>query len=374
MTLSLFATTDMNTQQAAAIQAACQYLLDFSDGSVLRAIIESNSHLFTWMQQQFFTTYLRERLANCVGPDVDSFVNDFGLYRVPANAATGVVTFARFSTSLPATIPLGTNVVTTDGTQTFTVIADTTQPAYNASLQAYTAAAGVSIVAATVQAAVPGTGGNVVANAITLLSTATPGIDYCYNTAAFSNGTNKQSDAALIASFALYINSRSLGVLGAIQFALSQLGNAVSYSIIENQNLNGTTNVGNFVCVVDDGSGAPNSTFLANAYAAVNAVRAFGTTFQTFGPTTVIANVSFHLSYAANANTSAASSSAIAAVTAYIQSLTLGQLLPISMIAKVAYGSSPYITNVTNILINNASLDIGGVSATRILCGNVASV
>ena len=56
---------------------------------------------------------------------------DFGLTRLPAVAATGQVTFSRFTNTLQAVVPFGSLVQTADGSQKFTVVTDATNSGYN---------------------------------------------------------------------------------------------------------------------------------------------------------------------------------------------------------------------------------------------------
>ena len=69
---------------------------------------------------------------------------DLTLTRLPAVAATGIVTFSRFTPDMSALIPAGALVRTADGTQTFAVSVDTAQPSWSATSNGYVVAAGVA--------------------------------------------------------------------------------------------------------------------------------------------------------------------------------------------------------------------------------------
>src|SRR5579872_2048657 len=114
---------------AAAVQGAARQVLDLTVGSVLRAILEANAGLGLWLQWLILQVLQTTRAATSVGTDLDSFVGDFGLARLPASAAAGSVTFARFTPVAGALVPVGTVVRTSDGAQSFAVTADPTNPA-----------------------------------------------------------------------------------------------------------------------------------------------------------------------------------------------------------------------------------------------------
>src|SRR5258706_8259156 len=123
-------------------------VLSFTKGAVFRALAEAQASVSLWLQGLILQLLTVTRLATSSGLDVDSFVNDYGLTRLPANAATGLVTFARATPTNPAVIPIGATVQSADGTQTFTVYADPTNSAYSVN------AGGVGIAGYTIPAAV----------------------------------------------------------------------------------------------------------------------------------------------------------------------------------------------------------------------------
>ena len=131
MQLSLQNFSTLLEGMAASVQGAAQSLLDLTVGSVLRAILEANASLALWMQWLIVQCLATTRLATSSGVDCDSFGADFGFTRLPAVAASGQVTFARFTPSVAAFIPVGTAVSTTANTQSFLVVEDSTNPAYN---------------------------------------------------------------------------------------------------------------------------------------------------------------------------------------------------------------------------------------------------
>lgn len=364
--------TTIVSDMVTAVQGRASALVDFAIGSVLRAFTESVASVVVWLEGLILVLLTTTRASTSSGSDLDSFVADFGLTRLPAQAATGQVTFARFTATMQAVIPVGTTVQTGDGTQQFTVIADTTQSAYNAALNAYVIAAGAGSANATVQAATAGTGGNVVANTITVIAQALTYVDTVTNALAFTNGANAESDPALRARFVAYIASLSKATKAAILNAVLGLKIGAACALTENYAYNGTYQPGYFYAVVDDGSGSPGSTFLSSAANAIDAVRPFTVQFGVFAPIIVTANVSMTATIASGYDPVATKATAKAAVLAYLATLSMGQMLPYTRILQIAYDASPGITNITGLTINGGTSDLAATAQQRILAGTVS--
>jgi uncharacterized phage protein gp47/JayE len=262
-------------------------------------------------------------------------------------------------------------VQTADGTQRFTVVADTTNAAYSAAQGGYVIAAGTSSLGVLVQNQAAGAAGNVVAGAISVLASAIPYVDTVSNAAAFTNGADAETDAALRIRFVAYIASLSKATKEAIGEAITSLQIGVSYSITENYEYNGTYQPGYFYVVVDDGTGAPGSTFLSAVSNAIDAVRGFTISFGVFGPTVLTANVVMTATIASSYDPVATKALAQAAVEAYIASLQLGDTLAYTRLAQVAYDASPGITNITSLTLNGGTADLTATAQERILTGTV---
>jgi uncharacterized phage protein gp47/JayE len=364
-----FATIVRN--QVTSIHARAAGLVDLAIGSLLRAVVEANGGVVQWIQQLIVMLLATTRAATCSGNDLDSWMADFGFIRLSAVQATGQVTFARFTSTNQALIPVGTIVTTTDGTQQFTVIVDTTNPAYSATLGGFVIAAGVSSVAVTVQANTAGAAGNALAGTVTVISGSISYVDTVTNAAAFSNGSDAEGDSAFQARFVLWIASLSKSTKAAIAYAITSLQQGVSYTLTENQDINGNTVAGYFTAVIDDGSGNPSSTFLASAANAIEAVRPFTVSYGVFGPTVVTANTAMTLTVDPTANRATVVSLVQAALQNYIASLKLGQLLPFTQLATVAYGASPYVLNVTGITLNGGTSDLAATTRQVIRAGTL---
>lgn len=187
--------------QAAAVSTSCQQLVDVTVGSVLRAILEANASVGLWIQWLILQVLAMTRAATSSGADLDTWVADFGMSRLPAVASSGQVRFSRSTVGLSTVIPVGALVRTGTGAtdQVFSVSTDIANAAW--------AGAGYQVSATTLSVGVPvtanvaGSAGNVRAGAIGQIATAIPGIDTVVNDAPITGGLDAESDAALRARF-----------------------------------------------------------------------------------------------------------------------------------------------------------------------------
>lgn len=352
---------DFNTlvaDQVASLQAGARTLLDYTVGSVIRAIVEANAGVALWVQSLLANLLQSIRAATATGGDLDTWMADYGVTRLPAASATGQVTFARFTTTLQAVVPVGTLVQTADGSQKFAVVVDTTNGAYSSGLGGYVIPAGVPSVNVPVQAQTPGVLANVVIGGISSIAGAIMGVDTVSNAAAFTTGQDAESDTALRARFVLYVASLSKATKGAIGNAISSLRSGLTYSIVENLNYAGAAAQGYFYVVVDDGTGSPSGSLLTSVANAIDAVRPVGSTFGVFAPVVQNAAVVMTATIASGYDPVATKALVAAALKAYINSLPLGGALPYSRLAQVAYDASPGVANVTGVTLNGGTADL----------------
>ena len=132
MQLPLQDFTALVRTQAAAVKGAARGLIDLSVGSVLRAVLEANASVGLWIQWLIVEVLATTRAATSTGLDLDSWVADFGLARLPGIAASGSATFSRATTGLSSVVPVGALVKTGTGTDalSFAVVADAGHPAW----------------------------------------------------------------------------------------------------------------------------------------------------------------------------------------------------------------------------------------------------
>lgn len=358
--------------QVAAIQGAAAGLVDLSIGSLLRSVVESNAGVVQWLQQLIVTLLATTRAATCSEQDLDSWMADFGFTRLPAAQAIGAVTFSRFTPSADALIPIGATVTTGDGSQTYTVTVDATNPAYSSTLGGYVVPPGVTSVTVPVVANAAGAAGNAQAGTVTVISAAIPSVDTATNGLAFAGGADAEKDGDFRARFVLWVASLSKATAAAIGYAIASLQAGVSYTLTENQDINGTPKYGYFTAVIDDGTGMPSGAFLASAANAIDVVRPFTVGFGVFPPTLVPANVAMTIATDPAADHATVVGLVRSAVAGYINALRLGQLLPYTQVSAVAYGASPYVINVSGFTLNGGTADVAATSRQVVRAGTVA--
>jgi len=365
MQLKLLDFASLVARASAAVQGASKLLVDLSVGSTLRAILEANASLALWMQWLILQVQKMTRAATSDGADLDSWVADFGLARLPAVPAVGQVRFARFTPTEVALVPVGTLVRTADAQQGFRVQADPAHPAWDGSQAGYVIGAGVAGVVVKVAAVAPGSAGNVQPGAVSLIADALAGVDTVANDAALQGGLDAEGDDALRVRFRDYLASRSRATRVAVGHAVASLRQGLRYTITE------TPGTGGFVVTVDDGSGAPSAGLLSDAADAIDAVRPLATSFVVQPPVVNLVNVSLTIATAAGAVHGEVAAMVQLAVSSHLNAMDIGADLSWSRIAQLAYDASPLVTNVSAVLVNGAVGDLSPGAAGVIRAGSV---
>jgi uncharacterized phage protein gp47/JayE len=371
MNLSLKGFSQLVEDMGAALQSSASNLIDVSVGSVVRAIFEANASVVLWLQWLIIQVLQSTRASTSVGSDLDSWMLDFGLTRLPAIPSTGIVTFTRFAANLAAAVPVGSIVKTADGSLTFSITEDPTISIWRSSSSAYILPSGVASADVPVVCTSGGSTGNVLAGTITVIAASLPGIDLVSNVNPLSNGADPESDQAFRNRFQSYLSSRSLATLAAVQNAIANVRQGLDISIAENTASDGTTEIGSFLVVVDDGTGYPSSDLLSMAASAVDAVRPIGTRFAVVPPQVLVVNVSMtaELTSAATAVLSIPSIQNYVAV--YLDSLPIGGSASVTRVAQNAYLAGAGIANIAGIQLNGASVDIVPPRLTVIKAGQI---
>lgn len=299
--------------------------------SSLGPIFNANALEFSGLQWQIQYLNAISRLSTTTNiQDVATYVSPFGIVPAPAEAAQGVVTF---STNSPAPSQLaiypGVIVQTADGTQ-FSVIEDPSQPGWNAGLGAYVIAQGGSTVDATVQAVVAGSSGNVLAQTITQITSsstnpAPAGVSNVVNTAAFTNGADAETVAALIERFQTFIASR-WATDNAIAAAVESVQTGLAYTVGDMLDQNGNEQ-DNFFTVFVNAIGqntGPSSALLSSVQSAVDAAAACGMPYQVVAPTLLSVSGTVTLQLVPGADASTVSAAAQTAFANYLNNIGLG--------------------------------------------------
>ncbi|WP_036292071.1 baseplate J/gp47 family protein [Methylosinus sp. PW1] len=364
MKLNLKTFDQIVSDQAAAAQASAGKLLDFSVGSILRAFAESIAGIALWLQAQISKLLLTTRAATSTSTDLDTWMADFDLTRIPGVAATGIVTFTRFSAgaSQPV-VPVGTVVQTSDGSLRFTVVADTTNANWSATLGGFLFPVNVGSIDVPVAAADVGTSYNVVAGAISQVATAVSGVDQVVNVNAFANGANAESDDAFRTRFQGYILGLSRGDLYGLSAAIAAIGVSVQYAPVENYSVDGVWSPGFFYVVADDGTGAPSSEFLGRIATAVDSVRPMTVRFTVVAPTVQAAVVNLNIGVLSGYDAPTVRAAVADAVSANINALGLGKGLEFGLLYAWAL-AIPGVSYAHGVTLNGLDGDAASIAAS----------
>ena len=349
--------TDIVRDMSAALTTSASRLIDMSVGSVLRAIMEANAAIVLWAQWLVLLMLQTTRAATSIGTDLDSWMADFSLTRLPATTASGTATFSRFSGIAAAFVPAGIAIKTQDGAVSFTVVADVSNAAWQANLDGYALAPGVMSINLPIVASVPGLSGNVLSNTITVLASAVPGVDTLTNGLVTGGGADSETDPAFRTRFTNFFAARSRATLDAIGYAISSVGSGLSYVIQENTNASGDFSPGTMLIVIDDGSGLLADDLMNSISVAVALVRPIGTTFSLQPPIIVQVQVSLSIQLPPGLPVTMTQTQLQAAIETYIHNLPIGGTLAISRISQLVYSNEPQIVNVSNVLLNGKGVD-----------------
>jgi len=355
-----------------AIQGAATGLVDLTIGSVLRAVTEALATVVLWLQGLFLELLARTRAATSNGTHLHSWMLDFSVTPILAKAASGAATFSRYTATAQAVVPVGTTVLTADGSQSYTVDLDTTNAAYSATLGGYVLAAGVSSLIVNITAVTAGAAANVIEGQISLINEPIPGVDTVTNPEAFDNGADEESDTALRARFPVYMASLSKATPAAIENAIKELELGLTNSFTENVNYAGLAQPGYFFVVVDDGTGAPPSSLISTVYNAIEAVRGATINFGVFPPVIVTANIAMTITTATGYDHADTVALVITALKTYVNSLTINGSLTFSRLTSIAYGASDGVTNVTGVTLNGGTADLTASELQVIKTGSVS--
>lgn len=357
--------------QANAVQGASTgSLIDFSTGSILRALAQAFAAVVLWLQAIILQLLTTTRAATSQGSDLDTWMADFDLTRLAAVAATGQVTFARFTPTNAATIPVGALIQTADGTVQYAVVADTSLSAWSASAGAYVIPASTTSAIVAVEATTAGAAGNAAAGAINTLAQAISGVDTVSNALAFANGSDAESDAAYRARFVEYVGSLSKATPAAVNYAITSLQLGLTDVIVENYDYAGNYKPGSFYTVIDDGSGLPTTDTVNAAATAVEAVRACGIQQAAFAVVAVVANIGLTVGVATGYTGSVVRAAVQTAIADYIATLTQGETLMWNRLFSVAYGVAG-VSSVTGLTINSGTSDLAATAKQVVQAGTI---
>ncbi|QDH16778.1 baseplate J/gp47 family protein [Swingsia samuiensis] len=365
--LSSFVTTALRIAQS-----SCNQLLDISVGSPVRALVESVGSMALWLQHLIIQMLLKARLATSSGVDCDSFVEDFGMVRLPGQASTGAVTMTSFISDQISAVIMPGDIVRTVSGLSFSVVKDTALATWSPDIGGYIRQAGTQSILIPVECQVKGSIGNVDAGAIALMGTSIAGIDVVTNENAFLNGSDQESDIQLRKRFPLWLASRATASEMAVGNAISNVQTGISYFVKEGADPSGALRGGYFTVVVDDGSGVPTDDILARVYKSIDEVRALGVGFSVLRPSILVVDVSMTVVVPFSTSVLSAESSIRNVITEDIRSNGVGNGYAYSRLSYLAYvGARVDVSSVLDVRLNGEQKDIIPNGKQTLIVGSV---
>ncbi len=392
MQLTLLTFDQVVAAMVAAIQGAAGaagLTITMNQGSAMLAVVRAVAGVYLWLQWLAVQVLSAALLMTATGSDVDSFCGQFGCARLPGVAASGQITLSRYIATANAVVPVGAVVKTTDGSQSFAILADTTNPAWQAPDAAnpsgsFLISAGASSLTVTCANAVQGVAGNIIAGAIGLIASVIPGVDTVTNATPFTNGMDAENDAAYKARFGLFLPALARGTPVALESATLGVAQNLSCSVLNCvATIGGPPAYGYGVIAVDDGSGnTPGATLEAVATAAAGtSIVPLGATVSVVQARVVPATVELTITCATAAAKAAAQTAVQTAILAFIRALPVATVpaqgappngvLPFYKLMQLAFGATPAVLNVSAVTLNGATSDIGGVPGTVVRAASV---
>jgi uncharacterized phage protein gp47/JayE len=181
------------------IIAMSDELTDFNVGSNIRTLVEANAREMDQLYQS-----LLKGLYEAIPV---SLYKAFDFQKLSAGYASGYVKFTRASGSTgEVVVPAETTVESPEDGLTYSVVAETTMAAEYDHVDVY------------VQATGTGTSYNVAADSITELTTPITGIDTINNDAAFTNGTDDETEIERKLRFQLWLSTIPRAIETAVEY------------------------------------------------------------------------------------------------------------------------------------------------------------
>jgi uncharacterized phage protein gp47/JayE len=354
MALPLLGFTDYVRMQAAAVQGAVTAALDLTIGSALRAILEANAAVALWLQWLAAQVLATTRAATSQGADLDSWMADFGVVRLPASQAAGQVMLSRYAPTLAAVVLPGAQVRASATGQVYTVQADPTNAAWAGA--GYQIAAGIASVSVPVVAVTAGSIGNASIGTVDQVASALPGVDQVTNAIPIAGGLDAESDASLRLRFGNFLDSRTRATTTAVSYAIASLRQGLRWVIADGQDALGNAAPARFTVTLDDGTGQPSPDLLTAASAAIDAVRPVGTSFTVRGPVVLPVTVQVSLTLSLSGQSAGVAALVASAIQTYATSLGIGAALPVSRVVALAFGASSAV-QAAAVLLNGTAAD-----------------
>ena len=276
MTIQSKTIAGLVSDEVATWSAATSTTPVFESGDPLLAFFQAVAVQLDFLQAQVQSVLFLARAQTSTGADLDSWMAQFNFTRLGPTFATGPEMFIRLVPSnSQIVVPVGAIVQTPGGGVQYEVVADPDEPTWSNDAQGYILAPGQLSLTATVEALTGGTAANVQANTLVQFGSSIPSIDQVTNPAPITNGVDAESDEAFRARFILYLATLAKATKSALMAAALSVQQGLLISLLENQRPDGSTLLGSFTCIADDGSGDPPAALLDAIFNQLDATRAF---------------------------------------------------------------------------------------------------
>ncbi len=338
-------------------------------GDPLLALVQGLSSQLVFIEGVIQQLANVTRAQSSVGGDLDTWMAQFNFSRLPAVAASGQVTLSVLSThNTSVSVPVGTIVQTLGGAIQYQLVADTTESAYNATTNSYVLPAGAYSITATVQALTVGSISNVQAGQLNSFASPPAGIDQVTNASAIVNGVDAETDNNFRTRFLSYLQSLQRATLPAVENAIAGVQQGLTYTVLNNTNNALQYQQGEFLVVVNDGSGNPPSSLLNAVSAAISGVAPITVQWNVIGPTAVAGTISLAVSLSAGYTLSMVQGLVQSAVSAYASGVALGGVVTVTGVIQAAMGVAGVASVQSTVSINGANADFNMTGTEVFVC------
>ncbi len=330
-------------------------LTDFNEGSVIRSLVEA-------IALEIEQLYIKTRVG--YGRELKQVpFYAFQFVRQSGTKASGEIVFTRTGTSGTLTIPVGSLVATTDGTQYTTTEIGTISPGNTASNS-------VSITAVK-----EGREGNVPAATIVTIITPLSGIDSVTNAAGTTGGLDEETDTELLKRFQEYIEGLGLSNVSGLIAGAKSVEGVRSASVVEH--FPPVANV-NVTVYIDDGAGNASSdliddvefVLIGDGTAANPGYKAAGVNVAVVAPSKVTITVAIELADDGSIDHSTIEFLVKETIQDYINNLWIGEDVIINRIIDFVME----ISGITDLILTTpaSNTSIGGNQIARIAASDIA--
>ncbi len=365
MALPVLEFSEAVANQQSRMQSSSGVVLDFTVGSIMGAVTESNAGLFMWLQSRATALLADTRLTTSKGLAVDSFIQQFDFYRYTGGVSSGIITVSRNTTTIQGSVPVDAIVsVSNTNNLNFQVTRDTENPDYDTETDSYILSIGVESIDIPVECQTIGVIGNVLAGEIDTIDSFLVGVDFVTNETSITNGVDPWSDEKTKTEFVLYIQGLVRATEGAIYFAVYSAPappQVQRFNIVQNKD-HGTeaTHYGYFYVVVDDGTGVDNATLISNVSNRVEAYRGLTIAYDVIGPERVDIDIECTVTLVPSPTKTNEEITALIenSISGFINGLSFNSIFPYTRVADLVYDADDNIINVTSITVNGGTSDI----------------